>query len=46
MNEILLVAGILALAGRSPRLLLVREHQIEREAFEPEVEIVPDPAPA
>ena len=46
MNEILIVAGILALVGAVASVALVREHQIDREAFEPEVEIVPDPAPA
>ena len=46
MNEILVVAGVLALAGAVLSLLLVREGEIERDAFQPEAEIVPEPAPA
>jgi hypothetical protein len=44
LNGILVVAGILALAGAVLSLLLVREDEIEREAFQPEA--VPEPAPA
>jgi EmrB/QacA subfamily drug resistance transporter len=44
MNEILLLGGILALAGSILALILVREHEIEREAVEPEA--VPQPATA
>ncbi len=46
MNEILVVAGVLSLAGAVLSLLLVREREIERDAFQPEAEIVPEPAPA
>ncbi len=46
MNDILLVAGGLALVGAVLSLLLVREREIERDAFQPEAEIVPEPAPA
>ena len=44
MNDILLVAGGLALAGAVLSLLLVREREIERDAVQPEG--VPEPAPA
>jgi EmrB/QacA subfamily drug resistance transporter len=44
MNDILIVAGILALAGAVLSLLLVREGEIERDAFQPEA--VPEPASA
>ncbi|MDQ3720471.1 MAG: MFS transporter [Actinomycetota bacterium] len=41
LNDILLVAAILALVGAALALLLVREGEIERDAFEPEVAIEP-----
>jgi len=44
LNEILVGAAILALAGAVLSLLLVREEEIERDLFEPEA--VPEPAPA
>ncbi len=44
LNDILLVAAILAFAGAALALLLVREDEIERDAFEPRV--APEPAPA
>ena len=44
LNDILLVAGILAFVGAALALVLVREGEIERDAFEPEV--VPEPAVA
>ncbi len=44
LNDILLVAAILALVGAALSLLLVREREIERDAFEPEVAIEPAPA--
>jgi predicted MFS family arabinose efflux permease len=44
MNEILVVAGILALAGAVLSLWLVREGDIERDAFQPEVAAEPVPA--
>jgi len=43
MNEILLIGGLLALAGSVVALLLVREREIERE---PMPEALPEPAPA
>src|SRR4051794_7094368 len=43
MNEILLIGGLLALAGSVLALLLVREAEIERE---PALDAVPEPAPA
>ena len=38
------MAAILSLAGAALSLILVREREIERDAFQPEV--VPEPAPA
>ena len=43
MNEILLLGGVLALAGSVVALLFVREREIERESL---VEAVPEPSPA
>ena len=45
MNEILVLGGVLALAGSALALFLVREHEIEREALD-EPEPVPEPATA
>ena len=46
MNEILLLGGLLALAGSIAALWLVREHEIDREPLEVEAEPVPEPAAA
>jgi hypothetical protein len=43
MNEILLIGGVLALAGSVLALVLVREREIERE---PVAEALPEPAAA
>jgi predicted MFS family arabinose efflux permease len=45
MNDILLIGGLLALAGSAIALLLVREREIEREPLAAP-EPVPEPAPA
>jgi len=44
LNDILLVAAILSFLGAGLALLLVREGEIERDAFEPEVALEPAPA--
>jgi EmrB/QacA subfamily drug resistance transporter len=44
LNEILLLGGLLAFAGSLLALWLVREHEIERQALEPQP--LPEPAPA
>jgi len=41
LNDILLVAAILSFLGAGLALLLVREGEIERDAFEPEVALEP-----
>ena len=41
LNDILLVAGILAFVGAALALVLIREGEIERDAFEPEVVLEP-----
>ena len=43
LNDILLVAGILAFVGAALALVLIREGEIERDAFEPEVVLEPVP---
>jgi EmrB/QacA subfamily drug resistance transporter len=44
MNDILVLGGVLAIAGAVLALFLVREREIEREPLEPDV--VPEPAAA
>jgi len=46
LNDILLVAGILAFVGAALALVLIREGEIERDAFEPEVVLEAEPAAA
>ena len=46
INDILLLGGLLALAGSVLALWLVREDQIDREPVEAELEAVPEPAAA